>query len=125
MSPFNLKISGIKTFISAGAAYEESLNFYQDLGFSLAWKSEKMALLQNGNHQFYLQQYPNEWMQDNFMMDLEVENLDDWWEMLSALHHQAKYKNIKLKPPELYPWGRREIHLIDPCGVLWHIAEPN
>ncbi len=22
-----------------------------------------------------------------------------------------------------YPWGLREIHLIDPSGILWHIAQ--
>jgi uncharacterized glyoxalase superfamily protein PhnB len=27
-----------------------------------------------------------------------------------------------MKSPQDYPWGKREIHLIGPDGVLWHIA---
>lgn len=56
------------------------------------------------------------------MMVLETENLDDWWEKLNGLELQKKYEGVKLKAPEVYPWGKKEIHLIDTCGVLWHIS---
>ena len=26
-------------------------------------------------------------------------------------------------PPKLYPWGLREVHVIDPAGVLWHFIQ--
>jgi len=56
------------------------------------------------------------------MMTLEVEDLDAWWEKLSVLELEKKYTEVKLKAPENYPRGKREIHLIDPSNVLWHIS---
>ena len=58
------------------------------------------------------------------MMVLEVENLDDWWKHLQSLNLHEKYDGVKLRAPENYSWGNREIHLIDPCEVLWHISVP-
>ena len=39
----------------------------------------------------------------NLMMVLEVQNLDDWWAMLSALELEKKYKGVKLTAPANYP----------------------
>ena len=27
------------------------------------------------------------------------------------------------KPPETQPWGLRVAYVVDPAGVLWHIAQ--
>jgi len=122
MEKLNLKVSGMMTFISSGSRYQTALQFYQEIGFELDWTSDSFSVLRKDNSRFFLQHYPNGWMQDNFMMTLEVENLNDWWNKLSSLDLESKYPGVKLKPPEDYPWGKREIHLIDPCDVLWHIA---
>jgi hypothetical protein len=57
------------------------------------------------------------------MMALEVQNLDDWWTMLSGLGLEEKYENVKITAPKVYPWVIRQAHLVDICGVFWHIAE--
>ena len=59
------------------------------------------------------------------IVDLEKINADfycDWWRHLERMELPKKYEGVKLKAPEIYPWGNREIHLIDPCEVLWHIS---
>ena len=61
-------------------------------------------------------------MQSNFMMNLEVEDLDAWWRKIEAARLTEKYPGTRAIPPKDYPWGKREIHLIGPDGVLWHIA---
>jgi catechol 2,3-dioxygenase-like lactoylglutathione lyase family enzyme len=118
----NLRVKEMMTFVPSGSDYELSLRFYQDLGFQADWKSDELAILRIESFRFFLQKFENREMQGNFMMNLEVENVDDWWKNLAGLKLQEKYPAVKLKPPELYPWGKKEIHLIDPAGILWHIA---
>ena len=122
MEQLNLKAKEILTFIPSGKRYKEAIRFYLEIGFELVWESEEMCLLKRDGCRFFLQNYKNEWAHDNFMMVLEVENLADWWTNLSSLNLPDRYNGVKLKAPEKYPWGKEEIHLIDPCGVLWHIS---
>jgi uncharacterized glyoxalase superfamily protein PhnB len=115
----------IKTFVPAGRDYETSLRFYEELGFKIEWKSPELALLAIDQCRFFLQNLFVEEMQRNFMMSLDVEDLDAWWAHLTRLDLEKRYPGTKLRAPEDYPWGMREIHLIDAAGVLWHIAVPS
>lgn len=110
------------TFVPSGADYELAIAFYRDLGFETQWRSEDLAVMRNGGCRFYLQRILNEELQRNFMMFLEVDDLDAWWQRIEIAALVARYPGVAARPPELYPWGKREIHLIDPAGVLWHIA---
>jgi hypothetical protein len=122
MTNLNLAVNNIMTFVPSGQRYDEALRFYVEIGFTVAWKSDSIAVLKKDNFGFFLQNIQNEWAGNNFMMSMDVENLDDWWKNLSELKLEEKYEGINLRAPEDYPWGKREIHLIDPCGVLWHIS---
>lgn len=64
----------------------------------------------------------NKELQDNFMLELCVEHLDQWWQHIQDSGVIEKYQ-IRAKPPQLQSYGKRAIHLIDPAGVLWHITE--
>src|SRR5439155_1026832 len=119
MGNLNLEVKEIRAFIPSGKGYEQAIQFYLDIGFELDWKSESISIIRKNTCRFFLQNYPNDWIQNNFMMALEVENLDDWWIKLSGLDLEKRYAGVRLKAPQNYPWGKREIHLIDPCGVLW------
>ena len=57
------------------------------------------------------------------MFHLMVEDLDAWWQWIQEKDLCHRYEGVKAKAPQDYPWGLREIHLIDPSGVLWHIAQ--
>lgn len=111
----------IKAFVPA-RDFDESIRFYQQLGFDLDWKSEKIAQFSVGDRSFLLQDHYVRDHADNFMMYLEVENVDDWWNYIQECG-VAKDFSITLKPPRDYPWGMREIHMIDPTGVFWHFAQ--
>jgi uncharacterized glyoxalase superfamily protein PhnB len=69
-----------------------------------------------------LQDFHNQKMQDNLMMFVSVENLDDWWRQILASGVLGRYPGVSAKEPTDYPWGMREVHLIDPAGVCWHFA---
>ncbi len=121
----NLTAKSIVPFIPSGKQegdFETAIQFYQEVGFTVKSQSDGFAVLIKDESKFFLQKYPKEWIQGNLMMVLEVENLDDWWAMLSSLELEKKYKGVKLTAPQTYPWGVREAHLLDVCGVFWHIS---
>jgi len=96
--------------------------FYKDLGATELWSSNDMVLLQLGDSQFYLQAYYVKAWAENTMLFLNVPDLDLCWQELQALNLVNRYSGIRWKQPTDYEWGLREIHLIDPAGVLWHFA---
>jgi uncharacterized glyoxalase superfamily protein PhnB len=112
----------IMAFVPSGPDYRLTLQFYQDLGFTADWVSDDLAVLRKDACRFFLQNFANQEMQSNFMMNLEVEDLDAWWAKIQSAGLMEKYPGTRAKPPQDYPWGKREIHLIGPDGVLWHIA---
>ncbi len=62
-----------------------------------------------------------EW-QKNQMIVFEVTDLDGYWSELEAKDLAGAFPGVKLRPPTEFPWGR-EIHIIDPGGVCWHVRQ--
>jgi catechol 2,3-dioxygenase-like lactoylglutathione lyase family enzyme len=96
--------------------------FYQHLGFELAWSSEDLAYLRNGSSSFLLQNFYKKEHADNFMMHLLVEDVEAWWSHVQDQELAAKY-GVKVEPPADRPWGIRDFVIIDPTGVLWRIGQ--
>jgi uncharacterized glyoxalase superfamily protein PhnB len=118
-----MSLETLKPFIPSGASFERARSFFQDLGFSVNWEVEGYAELQSGGVVFLLQDYENREVQENLMMLVSVGDLDEWWRKILASGVLERYAGVRAKPPEVYPWGQREVHLIDPAGVCWHFAE--
>jgi uncharacterized glyoxalase superfamily protein PhnB len=112
----------IKAFVPA-KDHNVSKAFYTDLGFTINWSNDEIAELQMGSFRFLLQKFYVAQHAGNFMMSLNVENADAWWEYIQRKEFTRKYPGIMCKPPEMQPWGMRVLYLSDPTGVLWHIAE--
>jgi catechol 2,3-dioxygenase-like lactoylglutathione lyase family enzyme len=103
--------------------FEASKRFYADLGFTVTPRDEGVADAALGPYGFLLQNYyVPEWA-GNFMMHLLVSDLAAWWERIAALDLPARYGVPEPKPPRLESWGLNVAYVIDPSGVLWHIAE--
>ncbi len=96
--------------------------FYEKLGFAKLLDSD-VAIFAIGQTSFILQNYYRESFAENFMMQLMVDNLDAWWDHIARLDLPATFGIPAPKPPALQPWGLRVAYLVDPSGVLWHIAE--
>ena len=124
MKNSNLRANEILTFIPSVIDFQTAKNFYREIGFEIDYENDSLAILKKDRCRFFLQANSNNWIEGNFMMVLHVDDLDAWWDHLQSLGLEARYEGVKLREPEIYPWGNREIHLIDPCGVLWHIAVP-
>jgi len=112
----------MKAFVPA-KDHKISKAFYTDLGFTVNWSHDEIAELQMGSFRFLLQKFYVAQHAGNFMMSLNVENADAWWEYIERMEFTKKYPGIMCKPPQMQPWGMRVLYLSDPTGVLWHIAE--
>jgi catechol 2,3-dioxygenase-like lactoylglutathione lyase family enzyme len=111
----------VKAFVPA-RDFERSKQFYQDLGFEIAWSDEGLAYIRHGNAAFLLQNFYNKEHADNFMMHLLVADVDAWWQHVQAQGIAARY-GMTLEPPEDRPWGLRDFVIVDPTGVLRRIAQ--
>lgn len=114
------KTKSIRPFIGS-KNYTESRLFYKDLGFNESVLSSNMSYFSTANFGFYLQDaYVKDWV-DNTMVFMEVENVEEFWESLVALHLTKKYPTAKLVPIRHLDWGK-ECFLHDPSGILWHFG---
>ena len=112
----------IRSFIGA-KDYAESRRFYQALGFEEVVIDPKMSFFKvSGIIGFYLQDYYEKQWIENSMLLLEVENFDECHRELMELQLPEKFPGVRFSEIRREDWGR-EIHLLDPAGVLWHFAE--
>ena len=117
------KAISIRPFVGA-KNFEQSRNFYRDLGFKESILFNNMSYFKTDHVGFYLQDaYVQDWV-DNSMIFLEVEDVDRYWKDLLALNLTSKYAGVKLTPIREYDWGK-ECYMHDPSGILWHIGEFN
>ena len=91
--------------------FEVSKQFYQDIGFTLCWSNNGVALLH------YVKDFA-----ENLQMHLLVKDVDAWWAQIHAKQIPEKY-GVEIGPPEDRDWKMRDFTLFDPSGVLWRIAE--
>jgi len=102
--------------------FDLSKRFYEALGFDKVLDSE-VAIFNAGSGGFILQRYYQKDWAENFMMQLMVDDLDAWWAHISSLDLPGAFGVPPPKPPAIQPWGLRIAYVVDPSGVLWHVAE--
>jgi catechol 2,3-dioxygenase-like lactoylglutathione lyase family enzyme len=102
--------------------FETSRAFYEALGFEKLLDGD-VAIFAVGGSAFILAQFYVEEHAGNFMMQLMVDDLDAWWAHIVSLDLPARFGVAPPTPPELQPWGLRIAYVVDPSGVLWHIAQ--
>ena len=103
--------------------FELSKRFYEAVGFQKLLDSSDVAIFRAGSGGFLLQRrYQKEWA-ENCMMQLMVDDLDSWWGHILSLDLPGRFAVPAPRSPAVQPWGLRIAYLVDPCGVLWHVAE--
>ncbi len=102
--------------------FAASKRFYEEIGFTKLLDGE-VAIFAIGSSSFVLQDFFEKAWAENFMMQLMVDDLDAWWAHLEALDLPAKFNVPAPRPPAVQPWGLRIAYVVDPSGVLWHVAE--
>ena len=105
-----------------GRDFNLSKRFYEALGFEKVVDGE-VAIFNAGSGGFILQRHFQEDWAANFMMSLMVDDLDAWWQHLESLELEKRFGVPAPKPPQLQPWGLRIAYVVNPSGVLWHVAQ--
>ncbi len=101
-----------------------STKFYQELGFDLVSENSGMNILAIDGHRFFLQDYHVKEWAENQVLQLKVTDVDQWWQRIEQLGLEDRYDGVRLMAPVDQPWGMRELNIIDPAGVCWHVATP-
>ena len=117
-----MTLLSLKPFIPSGQDFGLAKRFFCDLGFVANWETQGFAELQLGSAVFLLQDFHNQLIQENLMMFAQVDDLDAWWQHIRRSGVLERYPGVRAKEPTQYPWGQREVHLIDPAGVCWLFA---
>ncbi|MCJ8317987.1 MAG: lactoylglutathione lyase [Colwellia sp.] len=112
-----MKVDDIRVFIPS-KDYEVSQSFYQALGFEMDYVTDDLSLFQNGECTFFLQNFYNEELAKNLMLQLCVLDINEALETISNLNGF----DIKYEPIKSEPWGQ-VVYLWGPAGELWHITE--
>ena len=102
--------------------FDLSKRFYEALGFKKVLDGG-VAIFEMRSSGFILQNYYQKDWAGNFMMQLMVDDLDGWWSHIEALDLPGKFGIQPPKAPAVQPWGLRIAYVVDPCGVLWHVAQ--
>jgi hypothetical protein len=109
-------------FVPAGPDFQVALEFFAELGFAQEWSHPGLAGLRFGGAYFILQEANVREWQENQMITFEVADLDGYWAELEPKKLPVRFPGVRIKPPIDFPWGR-EMHVIDPAGVCWHIRQ--
>jgi len=102
--------------------FEQSRAFYEALGFRKLLDSD-VAIFAIGATSFILHRPIEAEMENNWMMQLMVDDLDGWWAHIEKLGLPSRFGVAQPISPAMQPWGLRVAYLVDPAGVLWHIAQ--
>ncbi len=109
-------------FVPSGPDFARALAFFAALGFEKMWQEGGLAGLRFGGCYFLLQDIDAPEWQKNQQITFEVTSLEDYWSELETKDLPRSFAGVTIRPPTDFPWGR-EIHLVDPGGVCWHVRQ--
>ena len=97
--------------------FELSKRFYTALGFTLTegWGGTMDCRL--GGAVFRLQDYYVKDWANNFMMKLDVDDVEPWYEHCQEVIATGEFGDARVSPPESVG-DAKVLHVIDPSGVL-------
>ena len=113
----------LRTFVPA-KNFDVELAFYKQLGFNVTYNDGDLAVMNIGLQSFYLQKYYVKDWAENFMLFLEVSDVDTWYAEMRALNLETDFEGIRFAEPKDEDWGR-VCRVVTPSGVLWHFGKFN
>jgi hypothetical protein len=116
------KATTLYPFVPSGPDFRLALAFFAELGFATQWEHDRLAGLRWGAAYFLLQDIDVPEWQKNQMITIEVDDLDGFWSEIEPKDLPGRFPGARLRPPTDFPWGR-EVHIIDPGGVCWHVRQ--
>ena len=123
-----MKFLSLQPFVPSGNDFESSKEFFQQLGFSIRWDAgdyvgfvHKDSFGEKDGCKFILQNFNNKEFAENFMITVEVTNVDEFRKDVIGKKLPEKF-GIRIGEASDQPYGR-EVNIIDMAGVCWHFVQ--
>ncbi len=117
----NLNTVEIKAFVPA-RDFEQSKQFYSDIGFTKASDSGGIAYFRYGDCSFLLQDFYVKELAENLMMHVLVEDVKAWHQHITRSGVAEKYC-VTVSEITQQPWGMLDFIVDDPSGVVWRFGQ--
>lgn len=116
-----MKFQSLEPFVPSGSDFEKSKQLFLELGFKINWDAGDYIGFEKDGCKFILQRYDNKAFADNLMINVKVDNAEEFWNFLIAGKIAERF-GIRIAAPKIQPYGK-EVNLIDIAGVCWHFVE--
>jgi len=116
-----MKFLSLEPFVPSGNNFEGAKQLFLELGFTINWEAGGYAGFEKDGCKFILQQYDNKAFAENLMINVKIDNAEDFWKSVIEKKLPDKF-GIKITAPAQQPYGK-EVNLIDMAGVCWHFVE--
>ena len=111
----------LQPFVPSGSNFEGSKQLFLELGFSVNWDAGDYVGFEQNGCRFILQKFDNKEFAENFMITVNVSNVEEFWNMVNTKGLPGKF-GVRITAPKQMPYGK-ESNLIDLAGVCWHFVE--
>ena len=116
-----MKFQSLEPFVTSGSNFEQSKQLFLELGFTINWEAGGYIGFEKDGCKFILQQYDNREFAENFMINVKVDNAEEFWKFVVDKKLPERF-GIRISEPAKQPYGK-EVNIIDMAGVCWHFVE--
>lgn len=116
-----MKFKSLEPFVPSGSNFNGAKQFFQELGFKINWDAGGYTGFEKDGCKFILQQYNNKEFAENLMINVKIDNAEEFWKMVIE-KKLPEHFGIKITEPAQQPYGK-EVNIIDMAGVCWHFVE--
>lgn len=117
-----MKVSDVRPFVPS-KDFALSKDFYAALGWSVHHIDDTLALMENANHRFYLQNYYTKEFAENMMLHITVADARACAEQIRELLASGRFPGARVSQPKQETYGAIVTYVWDPAGVLLHLAQ--
>ena len=116
-----MKFLALQPFVPSGSDFEGAKQFFLELGFQVNWDAGGYAAMEKDGCKFILQHYDNKEFAENFMLTVNIDDADVFYQFVIDKKLPEKY-GIRIVKPTMQPYGK-EVNIIDKAGVCWHFVQ--
>lgn len=116
-----MRMLSLEPFVPSGKNFEGSRQFFVELGFKINWDAGSYIGFEKDGCKFILQQYDNKEFAENFMVNVRIDNAEEFYQFVVDKKLPEKF-GIRISRPIQQPYGK-EVNIIDTAGVCWHFVE--
>ena len=116
-----MKFISLQPFVPSGSDFENSKQFFRELGFNISWDAGDYIGFENNGCKFILQKFNNKEFAENFMITVAIANADEFRKEVIEKQLPQKF-GIRIGEVSDMPYGR-EVNIIDIAGVCWHFVQ--